>query len=264
MSSTTAIRTKQPRGRAKVRTPQKPSFHRIELLLGLLFLVAVASLFLGYVTQSSTFRVKRILFEGSRILSETEIRDAAGITTEDNIVFLDTDIIASRVEDLPYVKRCDVKRMYPDEVLIRIVERKAIATVMINNRLYEIDREKVVLRELPRFAAQTGPMITNLPDVGVVDPNTQIDSPVLSQALDLWEDFKTLSFADDITLSELSAPHENDLRMYFNELPYELRWGRSDFASQASRLDVLWHEMNGAIPCEYYLDLRFDADLVCK
>ena len=228
----TAIRAKQTRSRTKKRKQQKPSAHRIELLLGLLFLVAVSSLFLGYVTQSSTFRVKRVLFEGTHILPETDILAAAGITTEDNIIFLDTELVEKRVEALPYIKRCEVKRMYPDEVLLRIVERKAIATVMVNNHLYEIDSENVVLRELSPFAVQTGPMITNLPGVGVMDPGSQIENPALCSALELWENFKGLSFVKDVTLSELSAPHENDLRMYFDELPYEIRWGRSDFAEQ--------------------------------
>jgi len=260
----TAIRAKQTQSRAKIRKQQIPSFHRIELLLGLLFLVAVSSLFLGYITQSSTFRVKRVLFEGAHILPETDILAAAGITTEDNIIFLNTDSVKTRVEALPYVKRCDVKRMYPDEVLLRIVERKAIATLMVNNHLYEIDRENVVLRELSPFAAQTGPLITNLPGVGVMDAGEPIESPTLCSALELWENVKELSFVKEVTLSEISAAHENDLRMYFNELPYEIRWGRSDFAKQAARFEVLWNEMNGNIPCEYYLDLRFDADLVCK
>lgn len=260
----TVIRVKQAQTRVRKRKQQKPSMRRLEMLLGLLFLVAVSSLFLGYVTQSATFRVKRVLFEGTRILPETDILLAAGITTDDNIIFLDTESVEQRVEALPYVKRCEVKRMYPDEVLLRIVERKAIATVMVNNHIFEIDSENVVLRELSPFAAQTGPLITNLPEVTAVDSGFQIKSEALASALNLWEDFKVLSFARDITLSEISAVHANDLRMYFNELPYEIRWGRSDFPKQAERFEALWNEMNGSIPCEYYLDLRFDADLVCK
>jgi cell division protein FtsQ len=262
--NTTAIRINQPRSRAQMRKHTKPSLRRVEMLLGLLFLVAVTSLFLGYVTQSSAFRVKRVLFEGTHILPEEDILLAAGITTDDNIIFLDTESVAKRVQDLPYVKRCEVKRMYPDEVLLRIMERKAIATIMVNNNLYEIDRENVVLRQLSPQALQTGPLITNLPGVTVMDPGTAIESEALAAALQLWEDFRELSFSRDITLSEISATHPSDLRMYFNELPYEIRWGRSDFATQAKRFEVLWNQMEGAIPCEYYLDLRFDADLVCK
>ncbi len=262
--STAAVRTKPMRSRTQIRKKRKPSIHRVEMLLGLLFLAVVASLFIGYITQSSTFRVKRVLFEGMHVLPEQDILLAAGITTDDNIIFLDTESVEKRVEDLPYVKRCEVKRMYPDEVLVRIVERKAVATVMVTNHLYEIDRENVVLRELSPFALQTGPMITNLPDVTLQDPGKQIESPALARALELWENFKALPFAKEITLSEISAVHENDIRMYFNELPYEIRWGRSDFATQAARFEVLWNEMGGNLPCQNYLDLRFDADLVCK
>ncbi len=263
--SRTSVNSSRPSRTAGRKRKQKKSLpRRLEPLLGLLFLVAVVSLFLGYVTQSSAFTVNRVLFEGAQAVSEDAVRTAAGITTEDNIILLDTQAVARRVEALAYVRRCEVKRMYPDEVLLRIVEREPIANIMVSNHVYEIDREQVVLRELPPHSAYTGPLITNLPDILALEPGVQIESEALAAALALWEAFRSTSFFHTLTLSEISAPHANELRMIFNELPYEMRWGRSDFATQAARLDVLWHETDGDIPCEYYLDLRFDADLICK
>ncbi len=264
MNATLARTQKRTRTQARARNRKNALPHRLEMLFGLLFLLAVVSLFLGYVAQSSTFKVDRVLFEGVRALSEADVRAAAGITTEDNIVLLDTNAIARRVEALPYVKRCEVRRMYPDKVLLQIVEREPIASVMVSNHLYEIDRENVVLRELSPYGVHTGPLITSLPEIIALEPGVHIQNEALSAALALWEAFRTASFSNELTLSEISAKHVNDLRMYFNELPFELRWGRSDFAVQTTRLDILWHEMDGDIPCEYYLDLRFDADLVCK
>ena len=98
--STAAVRTKPMRSRTQIRKKRKPSIHRVEMLLGLLFLAVVASLFIGYITQSSTFRVKRVLFEGMHVLPEQDILLAAGITTDDNIIFLDTESVEKRVEDL--------------------------------------------------------------------------------------------------------------------------------------------------------------------
>ncbi len=265
--STAAIRKKrQPRTSpsAHSRKSSRLLSWRFERLICLLLLVGVAAWFTGYIVQSSPFRVKRVLFEGVHAVPEHEVLAVAGVTTEDSIMWLDTAAIVDRVEALPYVRRCEVKRMYPNEVLLRIVEREPVATVMASNHLFEIDRENVVLRELSPHAEYIGPMITNLPDVTALEPGVQIENEALTEALALWEAFRDVSFLPEVTLSEISAEHVNKLRMFFDELPYEIRWGRSDYRRQAARLEVLWHELHGDIPCEYYLDLRFDTDLVCK
>ncbi len=263
--STSAARSKPIRNVADTTRPRRPFSYRVEFLLGVLMILATALLFQHYVLSSGQFTVQRVLFEGAYMVREEDALAAANITSEDNILFLDNKAIAANVEALPYVKRCEVQRKYPNEVLLRIVERKAVASIMVNNHVFEIDREFVVLRELSPFTPHTGPLLTNLPDIVFAEPGMTLDdNKALTHALALWEVFQTLPFARELTLSELSAEHENQLRMFFNELPYEMRWGRSDFETQAARLAILWQEMGGEVPCAQYLDLRFDADLVCK
>lgn len=241
----------------------KSLWQRLEVLISLLIL-AVCILLGVYLASSPYFNVKRVLFEGSHMVPEQDILAAAGISQEDSILFLDGAAVARRVESIPYIKKCEVKRMYPDEVLLRVIERKAIASVMVNNHVFEIDRENVVLRELSPFAPHTGPLITNLPNIITLEPGVALENSELHKALELWEQFKRLPFASELTLSEISAEKNSVLRMFFNELPYEMRWGRSNFEKQTLRLAVLWSELQGNLPCEQYLDLRFDADLVCK
>ena len=55
-----------------------------------------------------------------------------------------------------------------------------------------------------------------------------------------------------------------DSNMVFNELPYETRWGRDDFPAQVRRFEALLREKQGKLPCGEYLDMRYDADIVCK
>ena len=47
-------------------------------------------------------------------------------------------------------------------------------------------------------------------------------------------------------------------------LSFELGWAKGDFGRQVRRLEVLWGELDGELGCSEYLDLRFDADLICK
>lgn len=70
--------------------------------------------------------------------------------------------------------------------------------------------------------------------------------------------------AAQVNVSEISAARANEILMYCEELPFEIRWGRGDPVAQAERLDFLWNAKGGHLECAEYLDLRFDNDLVCR
>ncbi len=236
----------------------------IKMVLLTAFIVSGTAAVAYYFPQSDYFKVQRVVFENANKIDEDTIYDASGIKADDNVLFLDTDLIEKNVEQLPYVKRCEVSRMSVNELLLRISEREAAATVMVNNHRFEIDRELVVLRQLSPFSVSVGPLITNLPGVVTLWPGQHLDIPEIKAAFELWEEFRKLPFADKLTLSEISAPSMDNLCTYFEELPYEIRWGRTSFDSQATQFAILWDEMGGAIPCEYYMDLRFDSGIVCR
>lgn len=216
-----------------------------------------------YVMTSPRFQVRNIRVEGANVLREERIMEAAGITSADNVLLSDTEAIRERVAALPYVKRAEVQRVYPDTVVIRIEERVAAAILLVNNRAYEVDAEGVVLRAVNPVSAPAMPLITNVPNLPVLEPGTQIIEPAFYNALEVWRAFCSVPLSQELTLSELSAEAANTIRMICDEIPYEIRWGRTDFYLQAQRLEALWRQRGGVLPCAAYLDLRFDNDVVC-
>jgi cell division septal protein FtsQ len=242
---------------------------RVVLYLGgalILFgaLAGIAAAFSQYVTESPRFLVKKIRVEGANVLREETILAVAGITAEDNLLLSDIEAIRARVASMPYVRECSVQRAFPDTVIIRVEEREAVAGLLVNNRVFELDEESVVLRELEDPSGHAGPLITNVPQLGVVEPGQQLGQPSLHSALALWDAFSLVPVSRELRISEISAPEEALLLVYFDDLPFETRWGRSDYLHQAQNLDILWREKGGKLPCKEYLDLRFDDDLVCK
>jgi cell division septal protein FtsQ len=217
-----------------------------------------------FAATSDHFRVKWIRIEGLSVLDEATIRDRCGITQENNVIFLNAAEIRRRVESIPHVKECTITCVFPDTVVIRITERNAVATVLAHNKFYSVDAEGHVLEELGMNDAHPGPLIGNLADLEQVEPGRSLDRQAYRDALAAWEAFSQTEAARGLHLSDISARAENDIRMYFDDLPYELRWGRGDFKRQAKRLDILWRAKEGKLGCQQYLDLRFGEDIVCK
>jgi len=258
-----------PRPRSAGRSRPKRSFWRVllrgtELILFFGVVTGGAYALYDYARTSERLRVKTIAISGAAVIDERDIIAETGITNVDNLLFLDIDAIQEQVQDMPYVKHCRVERDFPDRVVVTVVERTAVATLVVDSRLYLIDKDGVVLRELTPHEAPYGPLITQVQGIGYVSLGSRLDHKSLEAALAVWDGFSSTRMAQDVVVSEIAAPHEDHIRMYCDELPFEIRWGRNDFVNEAYRLDLIWEKTNHDPPCSEYLDLRFGDQPVCK
>ncbi|MBI2435671.1 MAG: FtsQ-type POTRA domain-containing protein [Candidatus Hydrogenedentes bacterium] len=236
----------------------------LELLICFGLLGSFGYAFSSYVYESDRFMVQHVRVEGANALREESILEVADIRSDDNLLLTECEAVRRRVEAMSYVKSCTVQRLYPDTIVIRIQERIPSAVLMLNNHLYEIDAEGVVLRALDDYAENNGPLITNLAGLTAVEIGQRLDTPALLEALQLWAAFQTVPLSQRLKVSELSAPAANDIAMFCEEVPFAIKWGRTDYLRQAQLLDIWWNQMGGKLPCKEYLDLRFGDDLVCK
>jgi len=220
--------------------------------------------FYCYARTADAFFVKTIRVEGANLLRDDAIIGQSGITNADNLFSLDTEAVGEKVKALPFVKTCEVTRIFPDKAAIRIEERAPVATLLVNNRLFEVDPNGYVLREPGLGESHVGPFITNVPDAGYVEVGQQLNDCTLRTALEVWRAFRMTSMAGDVTASEISAAQENQIVMYCDELDFEIRWGRGDFDKQAWKLDVLWQDQDRQLACKEYVDLRFGNDVACR
>lgn len=231
---------------------------------------AAAYGFHEFVRNSTSFRVKHVLIEGTLVLDQDAVLAHSGITAADNVLFFDKAGTRERVEAMPYVKHCRVEVIFPDTVALYVQERTALATLMVNSRSYAMDPQCIILSEYGVAEMPEAPFVTNVAGLEFVEVGEQLTHPALQAAVAVWQAFSETPLAAELSVSELSALHEDDIRMYCDKVPFEFRWGRAGlagrehFALQARRLEVLWRNKDGSLPCKEYLDLRFDENLVCK
>ena len=217
-----------------------------------------------YVKNSPRYFVRTVSVEGTTLVTPQDVVNAAGITSGDNLLSVDTAAVVERVMKIPYVHDCKVRREYPDRVVITISERHPGAMILVDDRAYEIDEECVVLGPLNPLEPYEGPTITNLPGVDKPKDGEHIDSPALLAAMNVWRAFSSVPVSQRVKLSEISAPSPDRISMILDGVPFEIVWGRSDFLKQAQRLDTLFEKMGGRLPCRQSLSLQFDEDLVCR
>jgi cell division protein FtsQ len=73
------------------------------------------------------FTVQAVTLEGRNETAQREIVRMLGIKRGDLMLYVDVDEARARIEALPWVKSAEVRRVWPDRVVVRITERSPVA-----------------------------------------------------------------------------------------------------------------------------------------
>lgn len=264
MSTGTARIARRPSKRPAKPFAERATVRAIEALFCLALMGWVGFELSKYLKESSRFAVKHLRIEGLVALDEDTVVEKSELTMGDNLLFFNAEQTQKRVEALPYVKSCAVSRAFPDTVILNIEERIPIGTLLLNSHAYEIDADRVVLREYAPNDMPLAPFFSNVKGLEFVEIGDQVAQPALATAIEVWNAFAATDMSHDVTVAEISAEDLSRIRMFCDQLPFELTWGRGHFAEQAARLDILWRQKDKNLACLEYLDLRFGKELVCK
>jgi cell division protein FtsQ len=115
-------------------------------VIGSVLLVVLSVLGVWLVFVSSALTVKHVDVQGEALLSRDQVLAAAKVPTGAHLVELDLGAIRTRVSGMAAVKRVDVSREWPDGVLIKITERRAVAVVALDGRYQAMDSDGVLFR----------------------------------------------------------------------------------------------------------------------
>ncbi len=139
----------------------RKGFWRLCLSVGfLLFTVIFGALWLGgflpdarQAAQNFTkdrlmamgFVVERIDVMGEGRLRESDVRAALGVREGDYLFAMDIDAAQKRIEAISWVDQAVVRRLWPDRIVIQIIERQPYALWQNNNEIKLVDYQGQVL-----------------------------------------------------------------------------------------------------------------------
>ncbi|MGH2809082.1 MAG: cell division protein FtsQ/DivIB [Actinomycetota bacterium] len=166
------------RRKAVARTRRRRAIGSTAFLIGLAVLVWIAF-------WSPVLNVRRIDVVGDRRTSAGDVRAAAAIDGDDNLLLVSTSDVAARVRALPWVRKARVDRRLPGTVRIKIVERRPAMVLTSTAGTWTIDARGRVLDE---GAAGKGlPTLTGTEYDSAV-PGDRIETESLLGALKVWRE----------------------------------------------------------------------------
>lgn len=220
--------------RARPRLRRKRRF-RASTLLALLALLAGAPFLgaaldearAGYASlyESEILRLKRIHIEGSAHsadlidLVEAELKGHLG----ENILKLDLEALARRIESIPRIKSATPRRDLPDQLTTLIVEREPMALIQIGARAWVIDSEGALLGEASAEEEKRYPTIVGAQIESVGAAGSLIDRAIVERAgwaLELFGGYRPLGSSARLDRIDLSRADRTVAR--FSESAIEL------------------------------------------
>jgi cell division septal protein FtsQ len=116
-------------------------FYRILLLLlSFIFLTTYNPIeFSNYKKKNFFFRIKNIEVINNKIIKDKDIIDILGDIIDKNIFFIEKKDIEEPLKKIEFLGKIDVKKRYPNTLIVKVYETKPIAIVFKNNNKYLLD-----------------------------------------------------------------------------------------------------------------------------
>lgn len=139
---------------------------------------ALAGLVAWLLLGTGLFGVREVRVTGNELVTAVQVRDAAAVPDGMPLAQVDLTAVATRIGALPPVERATVSRQWPDQLLVRVVERTPVAVVPTDGQFAVIDSSGVVFRRVPQRPPELP--LARVATPGRDDPGTRAALDVLA------------------------------------------------------------------------------------
>ncbi len=231
--------------------------------LGALLLLSAPLALIHWLHTTSWFTITRVEIRGLDWLTEAEVREAAGIGADQNLVALDGEGVVQRLERLPRVKRARLIRELPNRVVLVIEEREPFALAVSGGRLYWLDEEGHVLGPEPRAVAPGLPLITGHAGQQLLDgPPAAADRARTAVAV-LRTVLRSRSSLEQ-RVSEIDVGRADEGPLLYTVDGIEVKLGTEAWEERLGRLEAVLAQLDAQPGPVESIDLRFRDQVVFK
>ena len=187
--------------------------------------------------QSVFFRLTAITIEGCQQLSKEQILELSTVDIQTNLLAVSIDEITKNIETHNWVKEATVARNWPNELTIRITERKAVAMINLKEGLSYLDGKFEVIGPVAPTGDIDFPVITGFEEVSEPRHENASRAAVLHDALTLVKEAgRGNSFLPCQNISEIHVTEDGDLILYLLDEVFPIYLGRDAMKRKYWRL----------------------------
>lgn len=201
-----------------------------------LFILGVGGLSLACISGSQLlssspyFGLRNIVVTGVTDDVREEVVKLTGLKGGESLLRIDPDAIKGNIEAHPWIKSALLKKQFPHTLHIEAENEEPVAVVLLE-RMYLMDREGILFKEVERDDTVDFPVVTGLP---TGDGKNGAWLKEVASLLSAFSSTNTPIPAREV--SEIHVEADGALSIYFNQLPFKVFFGRDDFVTKIGSL----------------------------
>ncbi len=204
-------------------------------------------------------RVKKIEVKGCQRTNQQQIVEVTSIPPHTPILKLDLKTIAQRVESLTWVRSCEVRRILPNKVSLKIVERRPVALLHLG-RLYYVDEDGTPFKEPTPGETLDYPILTGWEGLGWEKGEGKA---LIQEALGFLREMQDCPHLSKEAISEIHLDEIGELTIFLARRGTMINLGRGDVGLKLRRLEKVWKWITTRrLPVKYILCERPDRIVV--
>ena len=100
--------------------------------------IALFILFSTFISQNKftikKFEIKEIKIENNDILKDHELIKIFSFLYNKNIIFLNSYELKKKIDQKSFIKKIEIKKIFPDKLVIKVFEKEPIAIIVNNSK----------------------------------------------------------------------------------------------------------------------------------
>ncbi len=211
-----------------------------------------------YLISSPYVKLKEVRIIGVDDKIKHELIEISGLNSEKSLLTLDLKATKKKMESLPWVRKVELEKSFPNLLLVR-VEKEIPFAIVVLDKLYYIDRRGVPFKELEYNDNKDFPIITGIPFRSAARNHyMKLAAGIISS----FESDKGAWSMDD--LSELHFEKDESVSLYSTSTPLVLKMGYNKLAVKKKELKrILSHlKETGRIDMVKTIDLNYSDGAV--
>lgn len=208
---------------------------------------------------SPIFRVSKITIKGNSHVTSEEICRIADISTGVNMFSIQTDVISKRMLKDVRIEQVNIRRVFPGEIDIDVVERQPIVCVEGKYGYMALDRSGTVIELHKNLTQMPIPLLTGV----YVEPRLYIGDKIDYDIVQGVLAFVSALDADSVSrISEINVSNPEKIVMYTTDA-VQLRIGNLDMIEKKAEITrSFMEELKVAKHPIEYIDINFSSPFI--
>lgn len=188
-----------------------------------------------FLTTSPSLALESIDIVGNDRASAYELERMLGVARGDNLLLADVSAAEQGLLEHPWVAKAEVRRRFPQGLVIEVLEREAVALVDLGH-LYLVDRDGEVFKRAMPGDPLDLPVVTGLAREEWSERSGEAREKI-GEVLDVLEVFAKSGIGSRQAVSELHVDETEGFTLYLGDRGMAVKLGRGELAAKLARLE---------------------------